>query len=477
MKTPIKIGTISIKTLTLFLAMNTAFVCANATTPSTATTQIVAANADKNADKSITITGIVKKITFGKDGYSADVQTEKRGTYAALVSSANLGGPDKYKSCEVGDKVSFKGDYWMMGAAKQLTVKEIISIDKSADESTTITGIVKKITFGKDGYSADVQTEKRGTYAALVSSANMGGPDKYKSCEVGDKVTFKGDSWVMSAAKQLTVKEIISIDKNAADTQLSITEINFRGIQAGDAIASHADYTKKIKLKTGEGSFDVYEIRDFENNRAGYFMADPKNKLLVGDITIESPKATTNEGLKVGDSFQALSKIFPLAGVHGSEIEGRTYATTGRISYRLDVSNFKYDVDKAKIPAATKITQIIIERDADVDNTPSQTPNLAELAAKYEEMKDSYISYQTSKVLDLHAKPASDSKVEGKHFAGQCLSVLGTKMVNKQLWVNVKYSLNIKGGYEGRFPNNRIAPGGVLTGWIGGAVTPEIGFK
>jgi hypothetical protein len=293
---------------------------------------------------------------------------------------------------------------------------------------------------------------------------------------VGDKVTFKGDSWVMGAAKQLTVKEIISIDKNASDTQLMITEINFRGIQAGDAISSHADYTKKIKLKTGEGSFDVYEIRDFENNPAGYFTADPKNKLLVGDITVESPKAITNEGIKIGDSFQALSKIFPLAGVHGSEIEGRTYATTGRLSYRLNVSNFKYEVDKAKIPAATKITQIIIERGI-TDDTPTQTPNLAELATQYEEMKDSYISYQTSKVLNLYAKPASDSKIEGKHFAGQCLSVLETKMVNNQLWVHVKYSLTIKGGYEGRFPNNNIAPGGVLKGWIGGAVTPEIGFK
>jgi hypothetical protein len=262
----------------------------------------------------------------------------------------------------------------------------------------------------------------------------------------------------------------------STDTQLWITEIGFRGIQVGDAIAKHGAYTKKTKLKTGEGSFDVYEIQDFENNRAGYFEPDPKNKLLVGDITVESPKAKTNEGLKVGDSFQALSKVFPLAEVHGSEIEGRTYAHTGKIAYRLDVPNFKYAVDKAKIPAATKITQIIIERGA-VDNTDTQTQDLAALAAKYEARKDSYISYQTSKVLDLHTQPASDSKVEGKHFAGQCLSVLRTKMVNNQLWVNVKYSLTIKGGYEGRFPNNRIEPGGVLTGWIGGAVTPEIGFK
>ena len=340
----------------------------------------------------------------------------------------------------------------------------------------TITGIVKQITFGKDGYTADVQTEKEGLYAALVSSANMGGPDKYKSCAVGDKVTFKGRPWAMGDAKQLTVEEIISIGKSSTDTQLWITEIGFRGIQVGDAIANHGAYTKKTKLKTGEGSFDVYEIRDFENNPAGYFEPDPKNKLLVGDITVESPKATTNEGLKIGDSFQALSKIFPLAEVHGSEVEGRTYAHTGKIAYRLDMPNFKYDVDKAKIPAATKITQIIIER-GDVESTNTQTPNVAALATQYGAIKPHDFCWQTNKALDLHTKPASDSKVEGKHFMGQGLSVLGTKTINNQLWVHVTYSLTIKGGYEGRFPNNRIAPGGVLTGWIGGAETPEIRCK
>jgi hypothetical protein len=352
----------------------------------------------------------------------------------------------------------------------------VATLAKSEESTITITGIVKSKINGKDGYTVDVQTDNDGVYVAGVSIISLGGPEKFKSCEVGDKVTFKGRlrSSYKEGTKGFEIDEIISVV--SMKTQLWITEIGFRGIQVGDAIAKHGAYTKKTKLKMGEGSFDVYEIRDFENNRAGYFELDPNNKLLVGDITVESPKARTNEGLKVGDSFQALSKIFPLTEVHGSEVEGRTYAHTGKIAYRLDVPNFKYDVDKSKISATAKITQIIIERGA-VDNTDTQTLDLAALATKYEARKDSYISYQTSKVLDLHTQPASDSKVEGKHFAGQCLSVLGTKMVNNQLWVNVKYSLTIKGGYEGRFPNNRIEPSSVLTGWIGGAVTPEIGFK
>ena len=85
-------------------------------------------------------------------------------------------------------------------------------------------------------------------------------------------------------------------------------------------------------MKTGEGSFDVYEIKDFENNPAGYFMADPKNKLLVGDITVQSPKASTEKGIKIGDTFKDLLKAFPNIEVHGSEVEGRTYATANNLS-------------------------------------------------------------------------------------------------------------------------------------------------
>ena len=295
---------------------------------------------------------------------------------------------------------------------------------KKKVKSITISGTVKKFTRGKDGYMADVQTDNKGVYNALVSSINVSDAN-YQSCNEGDKVTFKGVPSGSGNAKRLMVTEIISV--NATDTQLWITEIGFRGIQVGDVISMHDAYTKKIKLKTGESSFDVYEIKDFENNPAGYFLPDPKDKLLVGDITVNSPKAQTAKGIKIGDTFQDLLKNFPDITVHGSEIEGRTYASTGAISYRLDVPNFNYAVDKAKIPAATKITQIIIERGV-AESTDTQTPNLADLATKYEAMKDSYVSYQTSKVLDLHTKPASDSKVEGKHFAGHGQPENGTNV-------------------------------------------------
>lgn len=227
-------------------------------------------------------------------------------------------------------------------------------------EPITINGMVRAVAFGKDGYTADVQTETEGVYAALVSIVNVGGREKYQACNIGDKVVFKGVPAVLGDAKQLKVTEIVSI--TPTQTQMLIGQNSFRGIQVGDSISKHLEYIQKTKLRTGEGAFEVYEIKDFDNNPAGYFLPDPKEKLLVGDITVKSPKAQTEKGIKIGDTFQDLLKVFPDIAVHGSEIEGRTYATAHHLSYRLDMANFRYEIDKAKIPATTKITEITIHR-------------------------------------------------------------------------------------------------------------------
>jgi hypothetical protein len=225
-------------------------------------------------------------------------------------------------------------------------------------ESVTINGIVRSITFGKDGYTAYLQTETEGIYAAVVSIVNVGGKEQYQPCNIGDKVTFKGVPSVLGDIKQLKVTEIVSI--MPTQTQLLIGPNAFRGIHVGDLIAKHREYTHKTQLRTGEGTFEVYEIKDFDNNPAGYFLPDPKDKLLVGDITVKSPKAQTIKGIKIGDTFQDLLNVFPDIAVHGSEIEGRTHAVANHLSYRLDVANFSYEIDKTKIPVTTKITEITI---------------------------------------------------------------------------------------------------------------------
>lgn len=149
-----------------------------------------------------------------------------------------------------------------------------------------------------------------------------------------------------------------------AHTELSISANAFRGITVGDAISAYAksDYVQQDTLKTGEGDFTVYTIKDFNNNPAGYFMPDPNNEGWVGDITVQTQMAKTAEGIHVGSTLGELRMHFPDIEVHGSEIEGRTYARHDTLSYRLDVALFSYAVDSLKIPADTKITEIIINR-------------------------------------------------------------------------------------------------------------------
>lgn len=197
------------------------------------------------------------------------------------------------------------------------TTQNAATNETNADSTIVIKGTVRTVTFGKDGYTAEVQTETEGSYAALVSIVNVGGPENYRSCSVGDDVTFKGAPFMVEGAKHLKVEKIIGITS--------------------------------VKIQTIE--------------------------------------------------------------------------------------------------------------------------------AKYRNIEPDEYCWQSSKVMDLHTAPSSDSKVEGKHFAGETLKVLGTKIIDNQLWVNITYRLSVKAGYEDRFPDGKVMSSGSPTGWIGGVETPEINCK
>jgi len=231
--------------------------------------------------------------------------------------------------------------------------------EKEVVESSTIKGIVRAIEQGKDGYVAKVQT-KNTTYNALVSIVNLGGPEHYKTFKVGDKVTLTGTLSDLNEEKHLKVEQIVEVKSPAAG--LLISENSFRGITPGDVISKHSDYVEKSLLQTGEGDFEVYTIMGKNNNPTGYLIPDPNDENLVGDIVIETKIAKTADGIKVGSTFEELKKYSKVTEVHGSEIEGRTYATKGQLAYRLDVALFSYEVDAEKIPGDTKIIEIMIMR-------------------------------------------------------------------------------------------------------------------
>ena len=228
-------------------------------------------------------------------------------------------------------------------------------------------------------------------------------------------------------------------------------------------------YLEKKEMRNGEGTFEIYEIKDFGNNPAGYFVSDFNDEGRVSDITVTTPKAATTEGIKVGSTFEELRKVFPNIEVHGSEIEGRTYAKANNLSYRLDVVNFSYEMDISKIPANTKITEIIINRVINVEAV-KMNQNYSTITA------DEYC-WLAMKKVDLHSAPNLTAKVEGPHFQGEVLKVLESKVINNELWVNVQFTLQVKTGYEDQFADGQVMSTGSPTGWIGGDVLPLIRCK
>lgn len=94
-------------------------------------------------------------------------------------------------------------------AVERSTSDSIIPNDKVADEKTkTIEGIVKEIAFGKDGYTATIETNEKLIYQATISRVNLTNPKQYRDFNKNEIVKLKGDVWKMENENQLTVRAI-----------------------------------------------------------------------------------------------------------------------------------------------------------------------------------------------------------------------------------------------------------------------------
>jgi hypothetical protein len=80
----------------------------------------------------------------------------------------------------------------------------------SVKHKNTISGKVISVEFGKDGYTAKINTDKNEVYFAVISIVNVGGPQNYKQLKEGEKVSLKGEIWKTDAENHMKVKEIIS---------------------------------------------------------------------------------------------------------------------------------------------------------------------------------------------------------------------------------------------------------------------------
>ena len=81
----------------------------------------------------------------------------------------------------------------------------------SMKDKNTISGKVQSIEFGKDGYTAKINTAKNEVYYATISIVNVGGPENCKKLKEGDEVSLKGEIWKTDTEKHIKVKEIVSV--------------------------------------------------------------------------------------------------------------------------------------------------------------------------------------------------------------------------------------------------------------------------
>lgn len=136
----------------------------------------------------------------------------------------------------------------------------------------------------------------------------------------------------------------------------------FLGFKPGEPIAEYVDGLRKGRLRTGEGDFDVFFIDGAEGNELGFLTADPANEQNIGNITITSPAVVTEEGIRIGLSYEELVERIGAITFHGSEVESRVIGNKHGLSYRLEMESNKYDLDNSTIKPATKVTQIVIDR-------------------------------------------------------------------------------------------------------------------
>nr|WP_315149309.1 hypothetical protein [uncultured Flavobacterium sp.] len=78
-------------------------------------------------------------------------------------------------------------------------------------DKNTVSGKVVSVEFGKDGYTAKINTDKNEIYFALISIVNVGGPQNYKQLKEGEEVLLKGEIWKTETENHIKVKEIVSV--------------------------------------------------------------------------------------------------------------------------------------------------------------------------------------------------------------------------------------------------------------------------
>lgn len=156
------------------------------------------------------------------------------------------------------------------------------------------------------------------------------------------------------------IKEETTESNVQDNTELIIYQKSFLGLSPDMKISDYKGTLEKGLLQTGEGDFDILNVKDDKGNVVAYFLPFGEKEDKVGSITVTSELAKTEDGIKIGDTFGTLLEKYPNLKVYGSEIEGYTQAVVGDLGFRLDEQHYTYELKTSEIKKNTEIIEITI---------------------------------------------------------------------------------------------------------------------
>ncbi len=143
------------------------------------------------------------------------------------------------------------------------------------------------------------------------------------------------------------------------DDPYEIGDGSFMDMEPGETLAAFSEFLVPGELKNGDGVFAVHYIIGRRKDTLGYVFSS--DTVSIESITILSPDAVTQDGIRVGNSFSELEERIGKVKVLGSPIEARVYAYQPPFVYRLMMNASVGPVDPATIDPATPILSITIE--------------------------------------------------------------------------------------------------------------------
>lgn len=86
--------------------------------------------------------------------------------------------------------------------------KDTLPSDKIPTETKSVSGLVKDIKNGKDGYTAQILSPNGQTYFVTVSHANLNDHKTFRTVEIGEVLSATGDFWKLEDTNQITARQL-----------------------------------------------------------------------------------------------------------------------------------------------------------------------------------------------------------------------------------------------------------------------------